>query len=669
MTRPKILIVDDEPRNLLAMSAILGDLDVEIVEATSGEQALSQALAHELALVLLDVRMPEMDGFETAGLLRGNPSTEAVPIIFVTATSRELRLEFKGYDAGAVDFIFKPVNETILRSKVTVFLEMDRRRRALEIAHRKMRESDLFLRSILASMSDGVVVTDGEGRTLYSNSACDRLLGVPVASTDSLEWGLLGPEMRPIAPGELPLARAMRGEAVERRDLRVERADAPEGVWLGAKANPIWGERGEPLGAVCVLREITESKRSEEILEQRVRERTEELRESEAQLRQSQKLEALGTLAGGVAHDFNNLLAVVLGFAQFLREGLAEDDTRLADVKEIERAAERGAALTRRLLLFSRKEAGRPSVVALNEVVGGIEGLLRRTLGADIELHCELTPDLPSIKADPMHIEQVLVNLGVNARDAMSGGGRLGIRTYGQEISEGDGRLARHGFESKAGQYVCLEIEDTGRGMSPSLIDRIFEPFFTTKEREKGTGLGLSIVYGIVRQCGGGIEVDSVEGRGTVFRIYLPVTGESTEAPAAPADVELVHGKGETVLIVEDEEGLRELTARLLTQHGYEVLQAPDGAVAERVFVEQGSKIDLLLTDVVMPELSGPALVARLQRKRPDLPVVYMSGYSDEVGRRHGLEPERVAIVHKPFKQETLLRALRFGLDQGAVER
>ncbi len=662
---PAVLLVDDEPRNLQAMETVLGDLELEIVSAASGEQALSLALSHDLALIIMDVRMPEMDGYETARLLRGHPSTEAVPIIFVTATARELGYEFQGYQAGAVDFLYKPINELILRSKVSVFLELDRRRRALERARRKLTESDIFLRSVLGAMSDGVVMADARGQVLLSNVACDLLLGVAVARTEPEAWGLLDPDRQaPARPEELPLARALEQRRPVAGDFLVRHERRPEGIWLSARANPVHAESGALLGVVCAFRDISAAKRTEEDLERRVAERGAELRESEARLRRSQKLEALGTLAGGVAHDFNNLLAAILGFSQFVREGLDSDDPLVADVREIERAAERGAALTRRLLLFSRKESGRPVVLDLNEIIGGIEQLLRRTIGEQIELHTSLAADLPHVVADPTHIEQILVNLGVNARDAMPDGGRLEIRSSARRVDGGAESKEPFGFSPAPGDHACLEVSDNGCGMDREVLERIFEPFFTTKVRERGTGLGLAIVYGIVQKAGGGIEVESEPGRGSRFRICLPATDEPLGATPVQDAPQQCRGRGETVLLAEDDDGLRELTARVLSTNGYQVLRAACGAEAQRLFDQFGGRVDLLLTDVVMPDLSGPTLARSLRERLPELPVVFVSGYSDETGRHHGLDPEGSVVVHKPFKPEELLRALRGVLEE-----
>jgi signal transduction histidine kinase/DNA-binding response OmpR family regulator len=375
------------------------------------------------------------------------------------------------------------------------------------------------------------------------------------------------------------------------------------------------------------------------------------------QLLQSQKMEAVGQLAGGIAHDFNNLLAVVINYARFLIDDLGEDDPRRDDALEVLKAGERGATLTRQLLAFSRKEVIRPEVVDLNEIVAGVERMLSRTLKESIELVTKTTPDLAAVKVDLGQIEQVLLNLAVNSRDAMPQGGKLSIESYSQVV---DQDMASQHLGLKPGEYVCLAVSDTGIGMSREVQARIFEPFYTTKPKEKGTGLGLATVYGIMKQNNGYISVYSEVGVGTTFRLYLPPAEKgSVPRPRTKIDVRHSAGAGEKILVVEDEQGVLDLVDRILTKNGYVVLAAASGAEAlELTDREQG--IALLLTDVILPNMSGKELATK-----SGLPTIFMSGYTDEIISQQGILEEGQRLIQKPFDPETLLLRVREALGSG----
>ena len=392
------------------------------------------------------------------------------------------------------------------------------------------------------------------------------------------------------------------------------------------------------------------------------RERAEQaLRDSEEQLRQSQKLEALGTLAGGVAHDFNNLLTVIMGFAQISVRNASGDAALQEDLGQINEAAERAAALVKQLLAFSRKQVLQPQIVDLNHIVSGMEKMLNRLIGEDIVLKTELEPRLSRIKADPGQLEQVIMNLVVNARDAMppTNGGTVLIQTRNVRLDE---RYERRPDAIAAGPAVMLAVTDTGSGMDEATRRRIFEPFFTTKPQGKGTGLGLSTVYGIVRQSGGSITVYSQPGEGCTFRIYLPPAVESTRAAVDPTTGGDSRGH-ETVLVTEDEVQMRSLLRRCLASRGYQVLEASHGPEALEIAARHEGNIDLLLTDVVMPHMSGKELAQQLQRERPGLRVLFISGYSAEAIERHGVLVPGTAFLQKPLQPDVLLRTVREVLD------
>ncbi|MFL5462510.1 MAG: PAS domain S-box protein [Gemmatimonadaceae bacterium] len=381
----------------------------------------------------------------------------------------------------------------------------------------------------------------------------------------------------------------------------------------------------------------------------------------EGQLRQAQKMEAVGQLAGGIAHDFNNLLTAIRGYSDILMESLAANDSRREDVAEISKAAERASGLTRQLLAFSRKQILQPRVVNLNDVVTGLGSMLRRLIGEDIEMITRTGQLEGQVAADVGQLEQVLVNLAVNARDAMPKGGTLTLETADVQLDEHYG--ARQGATVPAGPYVMLAVSDTGIGMDRDTRARVFEPFFTTKEVGKGTGLGLSTVYGIVKQSGGFVWVYSEPGHGTTFKIYLPRVAAGASAVAPVAEVARENRGSETILLVEDEETVRNLATRILRKQGYTVLSARHGREAEGIAGEYSHDIHLVITDVVMPEMGGRDLASALGALRPDVPILYVSGYTDdEIIRRGMLEPT-MAFIEKPFTANALLRKVRELLD------
>jgi signal transduction histidine kinase len=394
------------------------------------------------------------------------------------------------------------------------------------------------------------------------------------------------------------------------------------------------------------------------------RERVEQaLRQSEEQLRQAQKMEAVGRLAGGIAHDFNNFLTVITGRSQLLLEGLDSSDPLMRHARVIERTTERAAALTRQLLAFSRKQVVEPRVLDLNTILSGLHPMLRQLIGENIDFATVARAVPGLVRADPGQLEQVLLNLVVNARDAMPNGGRITIETAEVELDE---HYARWHVGTEPGPHVLIAVSDTGIGMDAETRSRIFEPFFTTKERGKGTGLGLATVYGIVKQIGGSIWVYSEPGLGTTFKVYLPsaaraaTSGEEPPAPAPPSG-------HETILVVEDEAEVLDLAREVLRMSGYTVLGAAQPALAIELCRRHAGPIDLLLTDVVMPQMSGRALAGELTGMRPDMRVLYTSGYTDDAIVQHGVLDPDIAFLQKPYSPIGLARKVREVLDAPEV--
>jgi len=435
-----------------------------------------------------------------------------------------------------------------------------------------------------------------------------------------------------------------------------------------ADADRLLLERSLDLTSQELLSANAELRADRSVLERRVEERTTDLRqaketleeeiaerkEAEQALREAQKMEAVGRLAGGVAHDFNNLLTAIVGYSELLRSATEADPGTARLVDEIRRAARRGADLTQQLLAFSRRQVLDPRVLDLNEVVRGIEGLLRQVIGEEVRLVTRLDGELESVRADPNRLEQVLVNLAVNARDAMPEGGEVLIET------------SNAGLALAGEPAVLLAVQDTGVGIPAELRSQIFDPFFTTKERGQGTGLGLSTVYGIVTQSEGRIEVESEPGGGTRFEILLPAVDERPARPAEePAGGDIPRGH-ETILIAEDEPAVRTFLRRFLRKQGYRVLTAADGEEALRIARNAEPAIDLLLSDVVMPTLNGIALARRMRRARPGLRIVFMSGHPGPAGDGTPLDEEGALFLQKPFTTGQLGRALRDVLDRPA---
>jgi PAS domain S-box-containing protein len=521
---------------------------------------------------------------------------------------------------------------------------------------------------------DAMIAMSPDGLVAMANTQAQQLFGYSAGELIGLEAEMLLPQE---ARAELVAERSDYFAEPQDRDrptvtelkltaVRQDGSTFPAEVSLSGIAM----ESG--MLVTAAIRDATE-RLAAEAGQERLRAVAEQER-SERRLAQSQRLESLGQLVGGVAHDFNNLLNVILGYADFTAEqvqALTHVDTRLGpvleDIEQVREAARQAARLTRQLLTFARHEVTRPEVLDLNEAVKGVGQLLRRTLGEHIGLTISAEPALWRVKADLGQLEQVLVNLAVNARDAMPGGGSLTIDTGNAEV---DAAYANGRAELKPGRYARLRVSDTGTGMDRATVNRVFEPFFSTKPKGRGTGLGLATVYGVVTQAGGSIEVYSEVGLGTTISVLLPATDEDAEPYLAPAvDGDDYRGHGETILVVEDEENLRELTCRILTRNGYQVCPASTGTEALRRAGDPDQPIDLLLTDVVMPEMLGDEVAARVGAIRPHVPALFMSGYAEPLLNARGVPAPHHDIVDKPFTEAALLSRVRKAISRVPAPR
>jgi PAS domain S-box-containing protein len=545
---------------------------------------------------------------------------------------------------------------TELRDKAGVlrgFAKVARDITARKLAENALRESEERLRELFDSAPVGYHELNLQGRIIQVNQTelgmlgymAKEMIGQPV-------WKFIVEEDQ---FREAMMAKLTKGvsssKALEHNFKRKDGTSFPalvEDLILKDSVGSIKGIRS-------TLQDITERKKAEE-----------EMVSLQEQFRQSQKMEAIGRLAGGIAHDFNNLLTIIKGYSQLSLMELTEDHPLKGSIQEISKAADRASGLTRQLLAFSRRQILEVKVLDFNALLHDLEKMLHRILGEDIELATFLSENLGRVKADPGQMEQVIMNLAVNARDAMSSGGKLTIETKNVEL---DQEYARSHVGSKPGHYVMVSASDTGVGMPPEIRERIFEPFFTTKEKGKGTGLGLSTVYGIVKQSQGNIWVYSEPGYGTTFKIYLPQVDEPVEASKDKLSERELVGGNETILVVEDEEEVRKLTVRILKDKGYRVLTASDGNAALAVGKRYVSPIHLMLTDVVMPGLNGRELAKKMESFHPKMKVLYMSGYTENAIVHHGILEEKMDYLPKPFTVEGLTKKVREALDKSDGER
>ena len=515
-------------------------------------------------------------------------------------------------------------------------------------ADQALRLSEDFNRRIIEGVPCGIVQVSLEGAVLKANSVAQKVLGLTFDELSQrfvagFESETFWEDGSVCAAQDHAVSKCLATHQPQPpTTIGVRRADGRM-AWGIFTAMPVSDpETGQMTSAVVTFLDITDRKHLEE------------------QLRQSQKMEAVGRLAGGIAHDFNNLLTAIVGYSQLLLGRLEVGNPMQEELEEIKKAGERAAALTRQLLAFSRKELLQPQVLDLNALVANLDKMLRRLIGEDIELVTIFGSRLEHVEADPAQLEQVVLNLVVNARDAMPQGGKIVIETKNLELDEA---YAHQHVAVSPGRYVMLAVSDHGCGMDAETLKHIFEPFYTTKHRAEGTGLGLSTVYGVVKQSGGNIWVYSEVGRGTTFKIYLPQVNEVADARKSETVSTAVEGGTETVLLAEDEKLVRKFVRSILEKNGYTVLEAHHGSEALRVALQHPGPIHLLLTDMVMPLMGGKLLAQRMVGLRPGIRVLYMSGYSENAVVHHGVLESGTAFIEKPFTLETLARKVREALD------
>ncbi len=652
----KILVVDDDPRNLVAVEEILRAPGIEIVTADSGEAALRHVLKHDFAVILLDVQMPRLDGYEVAGLIRNRPRSSRVPILFLTAFNKDDMHVFRGYSAGAVDYVFKPIEPLILRSKVDVFVDLYRKteeirrqgeeeRRLLmenlrvrseklkteQALRRREEHQSIVLESLPIALYTASVAEDHR-QLHFTNESIERITGFPPkAFLESPDFwsSRLHPDDSERVLSQL---KELTNQGAVTLEYRWRCADGTERYFLD-QTMLMHDDEGRPREFFGMWFDITERKQMEQ------------------NLLHASKLEAVGRLTGGIAHDFNNMLSVVIGNLDLLQKTIKGNAKAEPRVRMAMEGAQRCADLTHRLLAFSRRQPLQVSVIDVGALMPGLLELMRRTLGERVNVNLDLSDKVYPIEVDRAQLEAALLNLAVNARDAMPEGGDLSISIGTQRLDE---------KVENPGEFVLITVRDTGTGMPPEVLQRVFEPFFTTKESGKGTGLGLSMVYGFVQQSHGHVEIDSIPNEGTTIRIFLPrahgVANSLSEKQILDAKP---FGAGQTVLVVEDNPAVRQVAISTLRSLGFDVIEAETGDEAARL-LKANNRVRLVLSDVRMPGgLSGIDLARMIRDEKPDIQVLLTTGYVD------GEETiEDVDLLYKPYRATDLAEKIQALLER-----
>ena len=655
--KARILAVDDDERNLLAIDEVLTPI-AEVVTVQSGEEALRCLLKGEFAVILLDVLMPGLDGYETAALIRRREQSKRTPLIFLTAINKEEAHMLRGYDAGAVDYVFKPFDPVMLRSKVAVFVELYEKTleiqrkaiaeqallaKALEAekqkleAERSLRTAEERQEAILGSLPVCFHARAAEPpfAARFVTKGIERLTGFPPERlTSDPQFGLSR-----VHPDDLSKVReallAARATGSYTCEFRWQCADGKYRIFLdqGILSKGDDGRRPEIVGT---LLDITER------------------RELEDQLLQSQRLDAVGKFTGGLAHDFNNLLAAVLSGLSLVERHVALDEQARKVVELTRHSAKQGVELVTRMLAFSRRQNLRPAAVRLAALEDTMKGLVAPVLGGLIRFEWLVDNSVWSAHVDVGQLELALMNLVFNARDAMPSGGTISVRARNRTIETSSEDLV-------PGDYVVISIKDTGVGIPQDILSKVVEPFFTTKPVGKGTGLGLSTVYGFMKQSGGALRIDSVVGRGTSMELWLPRSMEQPEANIAESQGEriVIESGGRplpSLLLIDDSSGLRQLTAESLRQHGFAVTCASGGAEALAIIERTPHDFDVIVTDFAMPLVSGVDVIRFARNLRSNWPAVMITGYADAEAIAN--RPEDVPLINKPFQERELIESI-----------
>jgi signal transduction histidine kinase len=606
----KLLIVDDEQVNRDIYNKLFTKAGYSVSLASNSAEAYQNISTNPPDIILLDVMLGNESGFDVLKMIKADEKNNYMYVVMISSQLKSSDDKVEGLTLGADGYVTRPVESRELIARIDAFM-----RHKLTIE--SLRKSEARFKKIIEKNPDAMLVINDQGVIEFANPAAQDLFQLTIDKLLSRVFGY------PVIKGE-------------HTEINIIRQDQDTAVAEMRSIDIDWESRDSHLTSI---RDITERRRIEQ------------------HLQQTQKMESIGKLTGGIAHDFNNLLGIINGYAELLLTDMEAGEDKQEEIAEILNAGKKAAMLTNRLLSFSRKQIMHPVVINLNETIKETRNMLLRVLGEDITLSLNLQDDLYDVLFDPGQVEQIVVNLATNAREAMPAGGTLLIETSNVEI---DDKSARKHFNVTPGPHVMLAVSDTGTGMEPETVNKIFEPFFTT--RELGTGLGLATVYGIIRQSGGDIWVYSEKDKGTTFKIYLPKTIESRQFDKATKH-ENLEGSG-VIMVVEDVDELRHLTARLLKNAGYKVLEAASGDIALDMSKRNGINYDLLLTDIVMPGISGKELSENLLGMEQDLKVLYMSGYTDNIIAEHGILEPGINLISKPFSAEDLLFAVKKKMEE-----
>nr|WP_321403638.1 response regulator [uncultured Desulfobacter sp.] len=662
--KQKILIVDDKPENIFSLKKVMTDINAQIIEALTGNDALIASLNHEFALAILDVQMPEMDGYELAELLRCEEKTRSIPIIFASDVYPSDYHGFKGYQGGAVDFMVKPFETKILLNKVNIFLELDRQKKALaaskeelkkrvaertlelaeknkelqaeierrEKAERTVRKTKKQWEDIFEAIGHMALVLDDNHTIIAANRSAVKQIGM-------LKKEMIGEKCHDILRGlKVPIP-----DCPVKNDTNGDASFSEETIELFDKTyicstTPVFEGDDNYTKFIKIFTDITRRKTLEK------------------ELLQAHKMEAIGTLAGGIAHDFNNILSALIGFSQLALKNAEKDSLMEDDLTEILNCGLRAKDLVRQILTFARQSDEKYAYIHLDYIVKEVAKFIRATIPTAIELQTNVQSSAV-IFANPTQIHQVLMNLCTNAAHAMKNDGGV------LEINLSDLIIDKAATESihdpEPGNYIKIEVSDTGTGITPQVMEKMFEPYFTTKDQGEGTGMGLAVVQGIVKDIGGIIQVKTALGQGTVFTIFIPIA-EDKQMDKTHHDI-----KGsESILLVDDEPAITKVGKRMLENAGYDVTIANTPHQAFNLFKENCEKFDLVMTDLTMPGMNGDKLTEKILEIRPDIPVVLCSGYQN----KHVMDSKKkniwYAFVQKPIEQETFINTIRTVLDE-----
>jgi PAS domain S-box-containing protein len=652
--RPRVLLVDDDERNLLAIATVLEDLG-EIVSARSGEEALRHLLKGEFAVILLDVYMPGMDGYETAQIIRSRDQSKGIPIVFLSAVNKEAEHLLRGYSMGAVDYVFKPVDPIVLRSKVTVFVELFAKTKEIERkarheqalldanlranaerlhAEQELRRAEQRQAVIIQSLPMVLYLEPYDSKRRVPNYLVGDIEGMTGYTPDQMTGEIWADRLHPDDRDKVIAALEARSRSGRMSiEYRWQCADG-RFKHVFDQAVLLRDPQGKPVEFAGTITDISEQ------------------RSLENQLIQAQKMDAIGKLTGGIAHDFNNLLAAVIGGVGLLEKRAALQDEERKILGMTKRAAEQGSELVRRLLAFARRQKLEPRPVPIGALREAVSDLLTHTLGGLVEIDWRTDGDAWPAFADQAQLELALVNLIINARDAMPAGGTVTVSIENRPAS-GEGPP-----ELPAADHVLIVVADRGTGIAPEDLERVMDPFFTTKEVGKGSGLGLSMVYGFAQQSDGAFRIESEVGKGTRAELWLPRAPDRQEAGARPiADDAQVHSPGPLkILLVDDHEEVRATTGAMLEELGHTVAGAANGRDALEALRQGDCDYNLMISDYAMPHVSGTEFLREARELCPDVPALIITGYA-EVGAITD-RPENVEVLLKPFTPRALEAAI-----------